>query len=81
MNGKSRLRALAGAVLVIVSAGRAAGQAPVKLANSYDELYARYLRQARTTPQTVPPDPWGWMNGLAVDSRARRINDLIGIRV
>jgi len=80
------MRLLAGAVIVMVSAGRAAGQAPakqkpVKSADSYDELYARYLKQARTTAQPVPLDPFGWMNGLAVDSRARHVNDLITIRV
>jgi flagellar L-ring protein precursor FlgH len=47
--------------------------------DTYDEVYARYLRQARTP--SVSPDPFGWMNGLGNDSRARRLNDLISIRV
>jgi flagellar L-ring protein precursor FlgH len=80
------MRLLVGAVLLMVSAGHAAGQTPVrqkpvKPSDSYDELYARYLTQARAAAQPVPPDPWSWMNGLAVDSRARHVNDLVSIRV
>ena len=78
---------LAGALLVMVSAGRVAGEMPAKAKSNaaksqdvYDDLYKRYLTQARANLQ-LAPDPWAWMNGLALDSRARRVNDLISIRV
>jgi len=95
MNGRTGKRALAGATLVLMCA--AAGRVEAKEssqpkesseakakkpADNYDELYARYLREARATENArTTPDPWGWMNGLALDNRARRLNDLISIRV
>lgn len=77
----SGLRVLAAAVLVTACARPAAGQKLSKPMDSYEELYTRYLQQARTMPESVAPDAWGWMNGLAADFRARRVNDLISIRV
>src|SRR5262249_22587072 len=49
-------------------------------ADDYDEVYARYLKQART-PGPASQDQWAWMNNLAFDNRARRLNDLITVRV
>jgi flagellar L-ring protein precursor FlgH len=50
--------------------------------DSYDELYQRYLMEARSA---APPKPevqaWAWMNGLTLDRRARNVNDLVTIRV
>jgi len=85
MNAKAGIRALTAAALVIVFAGSAMGQTKGKKAKStpsdnYDEVYAHYLQQARTPPQSAP-DQWGWMNGLTSDSRARRVNDLVTVRV
>ena len=82
MYAKSGMRALAGVMMVIVCAASATGETtkkPKTQSESYDELYARYLLQARTPAPA--PDPFGWMNGLGSDSRARRLNDLISIRV
>jgi flagellar L-ring protein precursor FlgH len=82
MNPKSGVRVLAIAVLVLASANSAVGETkkkPPTQSQTYDNLYERYLTQART-PAPVP-DPFGWMNGLGSDSRARRVNDLISIRV
>jgi flagellar L-ring protein precursor FlgH len=46
-------------------------------AKTYDELYQQYLDAARNTAQ-----PAGlWMADLAVDRTARRLNDLVTIRV
>lgn len=45
--------------------------------DSQDKALARYLEAARATPS----DPTAWMQGLAVDIRARRTNDLVTIRV
>lgn len=45
--------------------------------DSQDKALARYLDAARSTPS----DPTAWMQGLTVDIRARRLNDLLTIRV
>jgi flagellar L-ring protein FlgH len=54
---------------------------PVKPADNYDELFARYLSMARATP-AAPADASGlWMSGLFGDLRARRLNDLVTVQV
>jgi flagellar L-ring protein precursor FlgH len=52
-----------------------AAQLPAKA--SYQELYERYLASARQ----LPPAPSLWMADLAIDPTARRVNDLVTIRV
>ena len=83
MNANSGLRVLCGAVLLFVCAGNAAGETkkvkPPTQSEHYDELYARYLTQAKAPAPA--PEQFGWMNGLGSDSRARRVNDLISVRV
>jgi flagellar L-ring protein precursor FlgH len=49
--------------------------------DNYDELYARYLQAARTPANAAPGKDISWMTGLASDLRARRVNDLVTIRV
>ncbi len=50
--------------------------------DNYDELYARYLVSARGDAAGKPQAPSvGWMAGLALDPRARAVNDLITIQV
>lgn len=52
-----------------------------KASDNYDALYAQYLASARTQPTTTSaPDP-SWMTGLMADLRARRLNDLVTVRV
>jgi flagellar L-ring protein FlgH len=54
---------------------------PEKPSDNYDELYQRYLAAARMQPTTASaPDP-NWMTGLMSDLRARRVNDLVTVRV
>jgi flagellar L-ring protein precursor FlgH len=48
--------------------------------DNYDEQFARFLQEARSTAAR-PADSWAWMTGLSLDQRARRVNDLITIRV
>src|SRR5262245_43198726 len=56
--------------------------APKPAPDSYDDLFARYLADARAKPANGAPDmAWSWMNGLAFDLRARRVNDLVTISV
>jgi flagellar L-ring protein precursor FlgH len=48
----------------------------------YDQLFAKYLTQARETAVRENAGmSWGWMNGLALDTRARNVNDILTIRV
>ncbi len=64
-----------------------AGSAAAQSASSsngregYDQVLAKYLAEARTAATTPGGASWGWMNGLALDTRARQLNDLVTIRV
>ena len=89
MSGKSFARtvvsvALAGAATAsAASAQSAASQKPVAPAaavankNTYEEMYARYLEEAKHTP--APAN--NWMADLMTDVRARHVNDLVTIRI
>ena len=52
-----------------------------KASDSYDELYARYLQSARAAAAPATGMDIGWMASLGSDLRARRVNDLVTIRV
>jgi flagellar L-ring protein FlgH len=58
-------------------------QTPVaRTTDSYDELFQRYLQEAREAKAPTPGiQAWSWMNVLALDHRARFLNDLVTIRV
>jgi flagellar L-ring protein precursor FlgH len=75
---------LSAAVLVSVMAFgalvSAADKKPVP-ADNYDELLAKYLESARRQAAVTAPNPGSWMNSLMADQRARRVNDLITVRV
>jgi flagellar L-ring protein precursor FlgH len=83
MNGKGRAT-IGGAALVALlgSATLLAEktQKPVP-SDNYDEMFARYLKEAHQTPAPRASDAWNWMSGLALDLRARRLNDVITISV
>jgi flagellar L-ring protein FlgH len=49
-------------------------------AENYDEQFQKYLQDARN-PSGHPADAFSWMGNLALDPRARNVNDLITIRV
>lgn len=69
------------AVLFAQSAAPAAKKgdaAPVQTPDSQDKALARYLEAARALP---PADPNAWMQGLSLDLRARRVNDIVTVRV
>lgn len=71
-------------VILLLGAARvaAAQQASPAAADSYDDLFQRYLQSARSTPAlpVAAPDT-SWMSGLALDLRARRVNDLVTVQV
>ncbi len=60
-----------------------AGQAQARRADKekYDEQFARYLQAARALASTPGRADTGWMTGLFSDIRARRVNDLVTVRV
>jgi flagellar L-ring protein precursor FlgH len=47
----------------------------------YDEQLARYLESARQQASVPPSGTSDWINNLMGDNRARRVNDLVTIRV
>ena len=52
-----------------------------KPSDNYDELFQRYLKAARELPPTAAAPDSQWMTGLFSDLRARRVNDLVTVRV
>jgi flagellar L-ring protein precursor FlgH len=65
----------AAAMALGVAVSRAEAQTPNP--RNYDEVYAHYLAAART----VPAAPRLWMGDLLADPNARRVNDLVTVRV
>ncbi len=72
-------RWIAGACLWVLAVAATAG-AQTPASDNYDELFERYLKAARAAAPTAGADI-GWMSSLATDVRARRVNDLVTIRV
>ena len=73
--------ALVGAALCGATVA-ASAQTPQKPTDNYDELFQRYLQEAHGAKPEVPSiQAWSWMSGLALDRRARSVNDLVTIRV
>jgi flagellar L-ring protein precursor FlgH len=83
MRGNSRIGAgvLVGLLTMTVAAAAERREATPPRSDSYDELFERYLHEARATARTSTGDAWSWMNGLGLDRRARQVNDLVTIRV
>jgi flagellar L-ring protein FlgH len=58
-----------------------AQEKPVKPSDSYDELFLRYLAASRASGQQAQAPGTLWVAGLSDDLRARRLNDLVTVRV
>jgi flagellar L-ring protein FlgH len=58
-----------------------AGSQAAKPADSYDQLYQRYLQAARAVDSRGSGASISWMSSLMGDSRARNVNDLVTVRV
>lgn len=70
------------ALLATLTACAAPAWAQSRASDSYDEMYERYLREARVMPRPGEGGrTWSWMDGLALDRRARALNDVVTIRV
>ncbi len=76
-------RSIVGALglALVVAAPLGASDKTKTGADAYDALFAQYLKEARTAPAPDSREAWTWLNGLVLDRRARRVNDLITIRV
>jgi flagellar L-ring protein precursor FlgH len=64
-----------------MSSSLAAADKSKTATDAYDALFAQYLKEARTAPAPNGREAWTWLNGLSLDRRARRVNDLVTIRV
>jgi flagellar L-ring protein FlgH len=62
----------------VAGAQTPSGYARVQAPGNYEDAYARYLAAARRTAETARPL---WMIDLTSDVSARRVNDLVTIRV
>jgi flagellar L-ring protein precursor FlgH len=75
----SRRRAAVAIVWLVCAPASLAAQTAPPPPDTQDKAMARYLETARGPAAT--PDATLWMHGLALDLRARRVNDLLTIRV
>jgi len=76
---RSRAVLITAAAFSLFAASAAGQPRKVPPSDNYDELYARYLAAARAT--TDAPRSISWMSDLALDLRARQVNDLVTVRV
>jgi flagellar L-ring protein precursor FlgH len=67
-----------GAALALLAVPAFAQQPPAPKKDDYEQVLERYLQSARAVPST--PDN-AWAAGLFADLRARRVNDLVTVRV
>jgi len=67
-----------GAALALLAVPAFAQQPPAPKKDDYEQVLERYLQSARAVPST--PDT-AWAAGLFADLRARRVNDLVTVRV
>jgi len=81
--GERVARTTALAFGIVFAAVTLHAQTPGKRSDNYDELYEKYLAEARQSAAASAPaqQPWGWMSNLGQDFRARRVNDLLTINV
>jgi flagellar L-ring protein precursor FlgH len=49
--------------------------------SNYEELYTRYLAAARAMHAGTPAGGSAWMAALALDPRAKQVNDLVTVRI
>src|SRR5215510_5267925 len=81
------VRAAVAAFALAITSGAIYAQTPAtpgtpRPTDNYDELFQRYLLEARVAKTTTPEiHAWAWLNALALDHRATNVNDLVTIRV
>jgi flagellar L-ring protein precursor FlgH len=75
-----RLMALVAICMIVTAPALAQKNKKPVPSDNYDEQFQQYLLAARTTPPAATPDSL-WMSSLFGDVRARRVNDLVTVRV
>jgi flagellar L-ring protein precursor FlgH len=73
--------ALCGMCVASPAMAQQSGKDKAKAVDSYDALLEQYLAEARASATGGAVSNSQWMAGLSSDLRARRVNDLITIRV
>ena len=89
MAGSGRAREIAALVLAALALFEAGATAQSKPAappvpgssGNYDEIFRRYLAEAREMAARAPAEPWSWMGDLVPDPHAHRLNDILTINV
>ena len=79
--GSARMLVLAagfGVALALLAVPAFAQQPPAPKRDDYEQVHERYLQAARAVPATADNM---WAAGLFSDLRARRVNDLVTVRV
>ena len=76
-----KLRAFVSPWLVAMAVAAPAAAQDAKPADNYDALFRQYLASARATANAPAAPDSLWMAGLSGDLRARRLNDLVTVRV
>ena len=66
---------------VLLAVSPVLAQQTPNAADNYDELFQQYLASSRATAATPATPDSLWMAGLSGDLRARRLNDLVTVRV
>ncbi len=66
------------AVMMAVAPGTTWAQQAMPAPDSQDKALSAYLAAAR---QATPVDASAWMHGLTMDLRARKVNDIVTVRV
>jgi flagellar L-ring protein FlgH len=61
-------------------ADTAAQASAIRSSASYEELYQRYLQSARRADEG-PAASISWMTSMTLDKRARRLNDLLTVKI
>src|SRR5215216_5440355 len=69
------------ALVVLATTSTVSAQQTPKAADNYDELFQQYLASSRATAAAPVTADSLWMAGLSGDLRARRLNDLVTVRV
>jgi flagellar basal body L-ring protein FlgH len=72
---------IAAVVLALVVASVPPRAEKGNASDSYDAVFEKYLQQARAAAEPPRTNDWSWMSRLALDHRARNVNDLLTIRV
>ena len=83
MHAHKNRMALALVLVITIFGGSAAAQDEIpSTTQDYDELFERFLKAARQerAPSRHSVDI-GWMSDLALDVKARRVNDIVTVRV